>query len=553
MEKYFNIYENIDKIDLAKLKEAAGINSSYEVTWPKGKKWKVMLSGKECTVTTSFANAAGKANGNLDAFSALSTMMTREEVVERIRREDPDGGSDAVYFAQAEFLPGLPKLTDEERKCRIEFTAAVLTLLSNQKTIEMIAETAPKKKNGLLHKGRITKIGLTGFAESYGNNLVEIIGKAKDETNMLISITERSTSPEELEEWNHDFISTYHEGLPISEAFNIVLADIPDIPDTPVASKSRRVQTIKPDLFDGLGTGEQKIDTSDLDKNEDYSTGVKPKYQKEVQELLGEISKYLIDPNKIEWDGKGVFIDRMSANVFRDKMREVGAVPQRAFNKRTNYSIRNIDYRTYRKRCDWGNEEYYINELKYRLEEAQALDGMIEERDFIRWCLNGHAIKYDISKDEHLKDYENDKVTFKKIDTQKFIKQAIKKTTPGDINSPQALDDSHIYYCVVGLGDNAEKVRSFFKSIGKAVMDKYVEGARWPRLILGDPNGEDEKRAYKIYLYNKENGESVYVWSADQVLDLINQYGDGIKEHAEKYFDNTKQEMAVKQILESTR
>lgn len=228
MSKFFNIYENIDRINPADLKRAAGIKNPEKLEWPKGKKYKVQLSGQECTVTTSFARLDERVDGNLDAFSALSTMMTREEVEARIWKEDPNARSDAVYYAQPEFLPGLPELTEDEKERRRAYTAAILTLLSDQKTIEFLAECAPRKKNGLFHKGRVFKIGLTGFADRYSNELLEIVGKSKDETKLTISIVGRSTSPDELDEWNNDFISTYHEGIPISEAFAKVFETIND-------------------------------------------------------------------------------------------------------------------------------------------------------------------------------------------------------------------------------------------------------------------------------------------------------------------------------------
>ena len=273
MEKYFNIYENIDKIDPAELKQAAGMKDPDKVTWPKGKKYKVKLAGKECTVTTSFARAADKADGDYDAYSALSTMMTRDEVVDRIHKEDPNGRSDADVYAHAEFLPGLPKLTKDEIKHREAFMAAILTLLSDQKTIEVLAECAPRKKNGLFHKGRVYKIGLTGFASEYDSQLLEIVGKSKDETSMTVSVTERNTSPEEIEAWNKDFISTYHEGLPISEALNKVFEAIND-------------------------NASPENDSTEADETD-----------VELKDVPSEMRSFIICPNDIDFSGKTFVFD----------------------------------------------------------------------------------------------------------------------------------------------------------------------------------------------------------------------------------------------------
>ena len=127
MSSYFNIYEKIDTVDLDELLNAAGIKDFDNITWPKGKTYKVLLEGTECSVTTSFRQLEDRIDGDLDAYTALSTMMSRDEVVERIHKEDPNGHSDADWYAHAEFLPSLPELTESEREQRLAFSAAILS------------------------------------------------------------------------------------------------------------------------------------------------------------------------------------------------------------------------------------------------------------------------------------------------------------------------------------------------------------------------------------------------------------------------------------------
>ena len=550
MSKFFNIYENIDAIDPAELKRAAGLKDPEKVTWPKGKKYKVTLGGKECSVTTYFSGAEGSAYGQYDAYTALSTMMTRDEVVDRMWKEDPNGGSDAVNYAYAEFLPGLPELTKEEKEHRQAFTAAILTLLSDQKTMEVIAECVPRKKNGLFHKGRVFKIGLTGFADKYSNELIEIVGRSKDETKLSVTITGRNTSPDELEAWNQDFISTYHEGLPISEALKAVLENIDDGHE----DEGEKVTTIKPTIQGGLGDGSQEIDTSEIDKDKDFLKGVKPKYREKAQAGLDKLANYLVDPNEIDWDGKYVYIDRMADITILNKIREMGAYTLRSNTASMNYMIEGVDVISFKNLYSALDEEYYssshIGQLIGIIKQSNAA-GIIEERDFLRWCVNGHETKYDLSKDEHLKKYDNEKLSFKKIDKKMFIKQALKKANPYQQSDIKDWNNGDILYCIVGSSDKAEKVRNFFKDIDKAVMDHYIEGARWPRLILGDPNGEEEKRAYKLALYNKAAGEKVQVWSAEQVLELIDLYGEDIKAYANESVTSSVLDNLAEQIMES--
>ena len=280
MNKSFNIYQNIDNIDAAELKRVAGLDNPEEVVWPESKKYTVTLAGKECTVTTSFAGLDFDVDGDLDAFSALSTMMSQKEVEAQIWKEDPNARSDAVYYAQPEFLPGLPKLTEEEKDHRVAFTAAVLTLLSDQKTIDYLAESVPKKKNGLFHKGRVFKVGLTGFADRFSNELVEIVAKSKDETKLTISVTRRGTSPEEIDAWNQDFISTYHEGLPISEAFKTIFEKMGEI----------------------FNSEEKSTNTSERDSSEETNDD-------ELNNVPDEIKPYVIHPESLDLTGKTVVFD----------------------------------------------------------------------------------------------------------------------------------------------------------------------------------------------------------------------------------------------------
>ncbi len=47
MEKYFNIYENIELIDPAEMKRIAGLPDPDEIIWPKEGKYRVQLAGTE--------------------------------------------------------------------------------------------------------------------------------------------------------------------------------------------------------------------------------------------------------------------------------------------------------------------------------------------------------------------------------------------------------------------------------------------------------------------------------------------------------------------------
>lgn len=217
IDKKFNIYEAIDRLDLTplfdKAKTAPGV-------WPKGKKFKVVLNGTEFAVTTYFSKAQEKTEdlyGVRDAAAELKNMKTREEVVEEIREKDPNHRTDAEYYATAAFRNESPRLDDDQLDLRRNFIAAVANLITDQKTMEAIAVAAQKKKNGTLHKGRVQKIALSGIAD--GACIVyAIVARNKTDTSISITFEDFTSKPGDLDEWNSDFISTYHADLPISEA-----------------------------------------------------------------------------------------------------------------------------------------------------------------------------------------------------------------------------------------------------------------------------------------------------------------------------------------------
>lgn len=216
-KRSFGIYEKLDTLDLTPLYNAAKTAAGV---WPKGKKFKVSIGKTEFAVSTYFSKSQEKAEGidyGRDAATELKNMKTREEVVAEILERDPNRRTDAADYATAAFRNSSPVLTDEQIKHRLDFIAAVAYLISDQKTMEAIAANAQKKKNGTLHKGRVQKIALSGIADG-SNTVYAIVARNKTDTSISITFEDFTSKPGDLDEWNSDFISTYHADLPISEA-----------------------------------------------------------------------------------------------------------------------------------------------------------------------------------------------------------------------------------------------------------------------------------------------------------------------------------------------
>lgn len=224
MTDKFSIYENMDALDFTALIEAAGTAPGE---WPKGKKFKVDLNGKEFEVTTYFSKSQEKAKelyAVWDAAAEFKIMKTPEEIEQEIATSDPKARRDVEYRATGVFRKESPRLDRRHMQHRIEFIAAVANLISEQKTIEAIAAAAPKKKDGTLHKARVQKIALSGMVDDNRNTVCAIV--ARNKTDKAISITFESypSKAGDLDAWNNDFISTYHADLPISKALELLFS-----------------------------------------------------------------------------------------------------------------------------------------------------------------------------------------------------------------------------------------------------------------------------------------------------------------------------------------
>ncbi len=213
--KNFVLYQNLDKLDVAKLTEAAGSS-----TWPKGKRYSVNLGGKEFRIQTYFSRAAdNEPKSGYDAYEAINSLRAKEIPPEDIMWET----NGEPQFTDPEFDTSVLKnLSPEQIKQRNSFITAVANLINNQETMEAIVKAATKKKNGTLHKNRLVRIASSGVALIF-HDIYAIVGRAKSDYSISVTFETVRCSPGDNEVWANDFISTYHEGLPVSEALKSAL------------------------------------------------------------------------------------------------------------------------------------------------------------------------------------------------------------------------------------------------------------------------------------------------------------------------------------------
>ena len=90
---------------------------------------------------------------------------------------------------------------------------------NNQQTIDAIVQAAAKNKNGTLKKNKVLKIASSGMCYFY-EQVFAMVAVAKKEDALSITMAPVDCKIGDNMLWAKDFISTYHPGLPVSEALS---------------------------------------------------------------------------------------------------------------------------------------------------------------------------------------------------------------------------------------------------------------------------------------------------------------------------------------------
>lgn len=165
----------------------------------KNKTYVADVFGKEITVIykpagklrTYFRNMSSWKN-----FYALDTslehILSPEEVIQREEQNNPKFyNTDAYLFARCELdVDELTPLPYEEAKERFFCFAEICKRVSNEDVLQAIAENATKKKDGLLHKGRVMLISAFMCLEE-PCKILELTGKSISNTEIEVNIQQR--------------------------------------------------------------------------------------------------------------------------------------------------------------------------------------------------------------------------------------------------------------------------------------------------------------------------------------------------------------------------
>lgn len=210
-----NIYKIDDKLLADQIIGIKDIDDAFEnYALPKNKLFKIMNGAKEIKVKTKFGNALKKVKEDslhtfmcYDMYVAAEHLLSKEDVLERINREDPNHRSDAFMYAAPEIDDkNAPKLGDASAKRRFLIMAYIAEKLLDKAIIEKLAEEMPKKKDGSFAKNKILRIASSGIAQ-YPCEILEIFAKADGDDSFVVTADFRKFSHEEVALLENDFIS----------------------------------------------------------------------------------------------------------------------------------------------------------------------------------------------------------------------------------------------------------------------------------------------------------------------------------------------------------
>ena len=129
------------------------------------------------------------------AGNCVEQFLSGEEVADR---DDPNRRSDAYLYAMPELdEKNVTPMKEEEKADSFAWFVAIANKVAQPETLAFILNHASKKKNGTFAKNRLTVIAALPVVFGKFLSYYEIVGKAKTDTLLEVTIQERRFSEEE--------------------------------------------------------------------------------------------------------------------------------------------------------------------------------------------------------------------------------------------------------------------------------------------------------------------------------------------------------------------
>ena len=178
----------------------------------------VGLAAKINSVWKNYSEYITGESSDDDEYYGFDTLYDPIDAAEKSETEmhgiDEDTGSYIGYSVPRDTVI----LTDEQIHTRAMIFLKLCILCSEESVAKCIVEAAPKKKNGTFAKNRITRIA-TLFCSTSSCETTELVGIAKDDTEIQLAIRDASLNHQNIEAVYSDLASTTNlfRGKPVSQ------------------------------------------------------------------------------------------------------------------------------------------------------------------------------------------------------------------------------------------------------------------------------------------------------------------------------------------------
>ena len=215
VQEKINIYKIDDNLLADQIIGGKDIDEAFEnYEPPKNKLFKITNGAKEIKVKTKFGNSLKNLKEecsytfkSYDMYVAYEHLLSKEDVLARINKEDPNHTSDAFRYASPEIDDkNAPRLSVESSKRRYLIMGYIAEKLLDKAIIEKLTEEMPKKKDGSFAKNKVLRIASSRIAQ-YPCEILEIFAKADADDSFVVTADFRKFSHEEVALLENDFIS----------------------------------------------------------------------------------------------------------------------------------------------------------------------------------------------------------------------------------------------------------------------------------------------------------------------------------------------------------
>lgn len=176
----------------------------------------LLIGNKEYQVSEKFsisynmqtcARALKRDIPQYDLYTTEKYYLTKEDVVDRIIREDPEMTTDAFCFAEPEIDTAAPQLTDSIYEKHQLFWTSLCSAIAKPAVLEAIISRLPKGGDGMLQEQGEINIACSGIIDTSTKMLV-LVAKSISPTQVKIRSQKKAFSFDELRKIEEDLFST---------------------------------------------------------------------------------------------------------------------------------------------------------------------------------------------------------------------------------------------------------------------------------------------------------------------------------------------------------